>query len=266
MYNLLSYVEIDKKVAECHKKNNHAIAFIPVGCTEQHGPFLPIQTDTIIAEGFCKDLSQSIGDNFWCYVFPPVCYTPTKSNVSYSGTVSVDEELLRRYVKQICDNILQSTFDAIVLVSGHGPVDASLNEISFNLVHEQYQKTCNNIKPVFLLRLCECRPILERRLGQKTGQHADWVELVHLFHILGYRYFDEQRRNEIAEFQKNNDFPPNESLVLGIPMELRSVQGVVGNPLPFSDEELSAVVSIAWEETLKYLKNALTYKLNNFWN
>ena len=106
MRNLLSYVEIEKKIKDCHNKKSMAIAFFPVGCTEQHGPFLPIQTDTIISENISRYLSDAISDDYWGYVFPAICYTPTKSNVHYTGTVSVDEELLRQYVRQICNNIL----------------------------------------------------------------------------------------------------------------------------------------------------------------
>jgi creatinine amidohydrolase len=95
---LLSFLEIEKKIERCHGRSGKAVAFIPIGCTEQHGPFLPIQTDTIIAENVSRYLSDAISGNDWGYVFPAICYAPTKSNTNFAGTVSVDEEPFRQYV------------------------------------------------------------------------------------------------------------------------------------------------------------------------
>jgi len=262
---MLSYVEIERKITECHTKKGKSVAILPVGCTEQHGPFLPIQTDTIISENVSKYLSAAISGNDWSYVFPPVCYTPTKSNANYAGTVSVEEEQLRQYVKQICKSILKAGFDAIVLVSGHGPADPSLNEISFNLVHEQYaQKVV--VRPVIVLSIYSCKSILEKRFSQKSGQHADWRELLYLVYILGADYFDERKINDIIAFQRDNTFTVEEFPVFGVPMELRSVQGVIGDPTPASEEDWNDLARLAWEETIKYLTDLLKQKLNNFWN
>jgi creatinine amidohydrolase/Fe(II)-dependent formamide hydrolase-like protein len=266
MFPLLSYLEIEKKIEGCHDRRCKAVAFFPIGCTEQHGPFLPIQTDTIIAENVSRSLSDAISDKNWGYVFPAICYTPTKSNTNFTGTVSVDEELLRQYVKQICSNILTTGFDAIVLVSGHGPADSSLIEISFNLVHEQYAKKCPTVKPVFVLSLNECKVIVENKFEQKSGQHADWRELLYLVYILGNTYFDNKKVNDIIEFQRLHSFPIKKYPVFGVPMELRSVQGVIGDPTPAVKEDWNDLAKIAWAETINHLTHLLKHKLNCFWS
>jgi creatinine amidohydrolase/Fe(II)-dependent formamide hydrolase-like protein len=263
---LLSYLDIEKNIEGCHSRRGKAVAFFPIGCTEQHGPFLPIQTDTIIAEHVARYLSDAVGDNHWGYVYPAICYTPTKSNTNFAGTVSVDEEQFRQYVKQICYNIVRADFDAIVLISGHGPADPSLNEISFNLVHEQYVKKCPVVKPVFVLSLHESRVIVENKLGQKSGQHADWRELLYLVYILGNKYFDDKKMSDIIEFQRMHSFPLKEYPVSGVPMELRSVQGVIGDPTPAAEGDWKDLAKIAWEETISHLANSLKRKFNLFWN
>lgn len=266
MSSLFSSVKIKNKIEECHNRKGKAIAFFPVGCTEQHGPLLPIQTDTIISEGVSSYLSDAIGDNHWGYVFPAISYSPTKSNTNYAGTVSVDEETLRQYIKQICNSTLGTGFDAIVLVSGHGPVDPSLNEISFNLVHEQYVKKNLVIKPVFVLSIYACRSILENKFGQQSGQHADWREFLYLLHILGNNYFDKKKIDELIAFQKENSFTIKKSPVFGVPMELRSVQGVMGDPIPISNGDWGDLARTAWEETTEHLTGLLRQKLNDFWD
>lgn len=263
---LLSHLDIEKKIQECHSRKGKAVAFFPIGCTEQHGPYLPIQTDTLIAENVSRSISDAICGHDWGYVFPAISYTPTKSNTNYAGTVSVDEELLRQYVKQICSSILKADFDAIVLVSGHGPADSSLKEISFNLVHEQYAQKYSTVKPVFVLSLHECRFIVENTFGQKSGQHADWRELLYLVYILGDTYFDHKKIHDIMEFQRANSFPIQEYPVFGVPMELRSVQGVIGDPTPALEGNWNDLSKIAWEETIRQLTHTVKRKLDRFWN
>lgn len=262
---MLSFAEIDDRINGCHKKARKAIAFVAIGCTEQHGPFLPIQTDTLISENVSLHLAEAINDEFWGYVLPSISYAPTKSNANYSGTFSVDEEPFRQYVKQICKSILNSHFDALALISGHAPANPSLNELSFNLVLEQYNRKDTVKKPVLMISLLECKSILEQKFGQRIGLHADWRELLYLVYILGNKYFDDKRTNDIMDFQRNNSFPLINSPVLGIPMELRSVQGIIGDPTPNSKEDWGVLARIAWDETISHLTALLKQKLNVFW-
>jgi len=265
MNQYLSFREIDHHISKCHTKGSKSIAIIPIGCTEQHGPFLPIETDTIIAQNISFALSKKINQNYWSYVFPAISYTPTKSNLHYLGTVSVDEELLRNLVKQSCQCILNSKFDAIVLLSGHAPADPSIREVSFNLVHNQYYSKKEVIKPVFVISLFESRHIIEKTFQQKSGKHADWTELLYLFHILGSKYFNDDKINEIIKFKKQNTFEVRESLVFGVPVEQRSVQGVIGEPTPASAENWKVLGEIVWEKTVSHLASLFEQNLNDYY-
>jgi creatinine amidohydrolase/Fe(II)-dependent formamide hydrolase-like protein len=265
MTDIISFAELDRRIEEGRSRNRKALAFLPIGCTEQHGPFLPIQTDTIVAEHFSKALSAGMEDEYVGQVFPAVSYSPTKSNIRYTGTVSVDEDILRRYVRQICEGLLDSRFDALVLVSAHGPADPSLNEICFNLVHEQYRKENPVIKPVLPVSLSECRAVMEKKFGQKPGKHADWVELLFLVHILGNGYFDQGRIREIILFQQQHSFASDKVPLLGTPVELRSVQGVIGEPAPLSGHDWHDLARTAWEENILHTATQLKQKLKGFW-
>jgi creatinine amidohydrolase len=51
-------------------KNNKRRIIIPLGAIEQHGPHLPITTDTIIAEYLANQISKKISS----YVLPTIPY------------------------------------------------------------------------------------------------------------------------------------------------------------------------------------------------
>lgn len=266
MTRWISSFELTEKIRECQGREGRAVAFLPVGCTEQHGPFLPVQTDSLIAEAVAEDLSGRVEGPHWAQVFPAVGYAPTKSNADYPGTVSVDEEPFRHYLRDIGESLLRSDFDALVFVSGHGPADLSLKEIAFNLVHEQFAARAPAVKPVFVVSLSEFRPRLEKKFGQKPGRHADWVELLALVHLLGSDYFDSKRIAAIQDFQKRHSFEIEAAPVLGIPLQYRSVQGVVGDPAPLASENWKDLAQDAWEETLRFLAEDLKEKMKKFWS
>jgi len=227
-----------------HSGKNKMIAYVPIGCTEQHGPYLPVETDSVIA----TELAHRISDNMkqWQgYVFPCVNYSPSRSNIGYCGTVSVSEDVFRAYIKEICYGLLyQDNFDAVVLVCGHGSAAPSLIEIAFQIIHEQYQEKINIVKPVLVLNVADISDELQLAFAQEPGRHADWREFLLLFNILGNDYFTPDIVRSMQDFMANNDFTKALAPVIGIPICKRSIDGVIGQPLPLEDNwgEMSQII------------------------
>ena len=43
-----------------NEKKNNAVAILPVGSTEQHGPMLPLSVDAIISTGIAKMVAEKV--------------------------------------------------------------------------------------------------------------------------------------------------------------------------------------------------------------
>ncbi len=71
------------------------IAILPLGATEQHGPHLPFQTDTIIASGIAKHLGEAVNQTFPATFLPtePIGYSIEHSDFEGSKTLSFDEAI-----------------------------------------------------------------------------------------------------------------------------------------------------------------------------
>lgn len=263
--SLLSYLEMEKGIKDCHRKGQKAIAYLPVGCIEQHGPFLPVETDSLIAKKVAEDMAICLeGKKYWGYVFPTIHYTPTQSNINYIGTISIPDENFRNYARQVCAAIMKSPFDALAVVSGHGPADHSLKEIGFWQVNEQFEKGMKPIRPVITMSISECSTLLEKRFRQKPGRHADWREFLMLYLLLGEEYFDKDRLNALKSFKQNNNFIISTSSIYGVPVELRSTQGVIGEPLPNCDADLRMLAEELWNYLIKHLSEGLHNELKSF--
>lgn len=106
---------------------NPAHAVLPVGSFEQHGPCLPLITDTVIASLIAGELARVYG----LFALPPVPVSCSQEHHAWRATVSVPSAVLAAYVGGICDSVTGSGFRSVVLVNGHGG-----NYVLANVVQE----------------------------------------------------------------------------------------------------------------------------------
>jgi len=90
---------------------------VPVGSIEQHGPHLPLDTDTRIAAAVADDLARQLLEN--SIVAPAIAYGSSGEHQGFAGTISIGTEALTmvlvEYGRSACD-----WANRLVFVNGHG--------------------------------------------------------------------------------------------------------------------------------------------------
>jgi mycofactocin system creatininase family protein len=89
---------------------------VPLGATEQHGPHLPLTTDTEIAAELVARLARARAD---VVAAPAVPYGSSGEHAGFAGTVSIGQEAVQRLLIELCRSATDS-FARILLVSAHG--------------------------------------------------------------------------------------------------------------------------------------------------
>ncbi len=96
---------------------------VPLGATEQHGPHLPLDTDTRIAEAWARGVAARVTG---CVVAPPLAYGSSGEHAGFAGTLSIGQRALELMLVELVRSS-SATFAAVLLVCGHGgnvePVD-----------------------------------------------------------------------------------------------------------------------------------------------
>lgn len=260
----LSTTEV-KKLTE----KNKSLAFLPLGSVEQHGPFLPLNTDTLISEYFTSALAKKIEkDGYLSVVYPAIRYSPSKASHGYRGNVSVKNECFRNYLTDVLSSIIDDGFKAIIIVNGHGTNEAPINEVVFNVVNGQFlsEPDHKKIVPILPINTFFWNEIISAKLGQRTGRHADWVETAILYKVLGSRFFTPELLEKIKKLEKQKTADPLN--ILGAPIELRSKLGTLGDLLPEKmtlKEASEKICGLIEEKNFDLLNNFLNVKSYASW-
>jgi mycofactocin system creatininase family protein len=91
------------------------ILVVPVGSCEQHGPHLPLATDTIIATQLADDLAHRRGD---VVISPPLTITASGEHQGFPGTLSIGTEAMASVVIELVRSAEWAA--GVVIVNGHG--------------------------------------------------------------------------------------------------------------------------------------------------
>jgi creatinine amidohydrolase len=88
---------------------------IPLGATEQHGPHLPLATDTIIAEALAHGAAQARAD---VVVAPALPYGSSGEHDGFPGTLSLGQAAVQAAVVELVRSA--GDVEDVVLVCWHG--------------------------------------------------------------------------------------------------------------------------------------------------
>jgi creatinine amidohydrolase len=122
---LLTWPEV-KELAE-----GGALALLPVGSTEAHGPHLPLNADVLIAEEVCRRTAQRLRQRGWESVtFPALAYGRTDFAASFAGTVTLGADTARAYLEDVLAGIGSHGFRRIGVINHH------VEPAHFRTVHE----------------------------------------------------------------------------------------------------------------------------------
>ncbi|MEZ5077602.1 MAG: mycofactocin biosynthesis peptidyl-dipeptidase MftE [Solirubrobacterales bacterium] len=105
----LSWPQVDRR-------GPGSVLAVPLGATEQHGPHLPLGTDTEIAVAIAA-LAAAELDHL--VVAPPLPFGSSGEHADFPGTLSIGREATELVLVELCRSAC-ADFGRVVLVSAHG--------------------------------------------------------------------------------------------------------------------------------------------------
>lgn len=106
---------------------------VPVGTTEQHGPYGPLCTDRMIAEEICRRIAPELK----ALVAPPISYGLSITHKGVPGLVYVKIESFIAYIKDIAIALNEGGFRRIIFINGHYDNAAGVN-YALRSIYDQF--------------------------------------------------------------------------------------------------------------------------------
>ena len=95
-------------------KKKKQIAIIPVGSIEQHGPHLPISTDSDIV----TEISLQFSDKINGVLLPTINYGISDEHFPFFN-LSIKKSTLSRILEDICESLIKNGISRILIINGH---------------------------------------------------------------------------------------------------------------------------------------------------
>lgn len=92
------------------------VLLVPIGSTEQHGPHLPLGTDTAVAVALADAVARRCDG---VVVAPAIPYGSSGEHEGFAGTLSIGQPAIELLLVELCRSASE-TFRRVVLLSTHG--------------------------------------------------------------------------------------------------------------------------------------------------
>ena len=133
----LTFPEVSQRLRET------SILLLPVGAFEQHGPHLPLNTDTIIAEELARRMVARWGETHDLWLLPAVSISVSREHDWAPGTLSLSIENFIAVVRNLAQEVIRSLpARNLAILNGHGGNRGVLETLVRDLTHDGALNCC----------------------------------------------------------------------------------------------------------------------------
>ena len=218
------------------------MAIMPVGATEQHGPHLPLNVDTLIPERIAHAVSAETG----VPVFPSMAYGQSSTHAGLGATLSLRPETFQKVMEEVGEWAYFSGFRRLLYLSGNLP---NLPPLTCAILNLGFKYPDLRLKA---LQWWDITPELSQKMfGDSTCglPHGALAETSML------RYF----RDDLVDMSQAKDVGGgDQKLFFYYLLEKITRSGHCGNPSVATKEIGEALCRTAVEELVRLVNDART--------
>lgn len=155
-----------------------AVAVLPVGAIEQHGPHLPVYVDACLNKGLVERMLDFLPDEVPALVLPMTAVGKSNEHIDFPGTLTLSAETLTRLWLEIGQSVARAGVRKLVIFNSHGGQPQVMNIVQRELRVTEKMLCVGLSWPALGLPDGLFDP-----LERKVGIHAGDVETSMMLHL-----------------------------------------------------------------------------------
>lgn len=237
------------------------IAVLPVAAIEQHGPHLPLSTDTAIARGLIGRVAEMLPSDLPAVFLPIQTVGKSNEHIDARGTLTLSWETATRSWLELGECVFRAGVRKLLIVTSHGG-----NVPITDIVARELRVTCGMLAvTTSWSRLGVPDGVLsdaERSYGIHAGDEETSMmlalhpELVRLEHA---RNFTSAQQSYETVFEKLRAHGP---VQFGWKIGDLNIEGAVGNAMAATPEKGWAIINHRAEGFIAVLRDAYQFNLS----
>ncbi len=149
---------------------------LPFGSTEQHGPHLPVGTDTMVAMTLAEDAASKTR----VLAAPPLWFGWSPHHMVLPGTITIRPELLAEFAFDMVSSLHHHGFKNFVFINGHRIVNITWMQIAGEKAKRELGVKLVIFDPAYMSKT------FTKKMGWGSVGHAEEIEGSHMM----YRFPD----------------------------------------------------------------------------
>ncbi|MYV57537.1 creatininase family protein [Streptomyces sp. SID3212] len=230
------------------------VVIIPAGAFEQHGPGMPLATDTIRAEGVAERVAAGLDGRV--VIGPPLPVGVSPHHLAFAGTVTLTTTTLATVVREYVESLHRHGWRKILVVTGHGGNNATLTTVAQDLLttHPDLQFAWTPVTPL------AADVVSEMGVSEVHG-HSGEAETAQMLHLAPHLVHNDRlvpgttatdQLDPLSRLARHGSHP-----ALAVRYDRLSENGVLGDPRWATAEDGQAVVDAVVARVTAFVKEWL---------
>jgi len=228
-----------------------AVAVVPTGSLEQHGPHLPVRVDTALVTAVAEAALRRLPPHVPAVLAPTLWLGASHHHLHFFA-VSIDERTYVEVAAQIGCSLAEAGFRRVFFLNGHGGNAAALR-LAVNEIVRRRPATLVAAAEYWALGAAGIRRA--RTTGPGGAAHACEVETSLMLHVTPAEVRTDRLRRDVPPLPPPfvRDLVDGGPVTLGIAWERLSAGGTLGDPTQATADKGAAMLEACAQATAEAL-------------
>ena len=226
------------------------VLLLPVGALEQHGPAMPLGTDTLRAEAVVDAVAEALGDRVVVGPTVPVGVSP--HHLAFAGTMSLRPSTFVTVLREYLESLAGHGWRRVLVVTGHGGNNAALGVLAQEVLRDLPEVELA-WTPVTALASDHVASMGASEVHGHCGE-AETSQMLHVASGLVRQDLLQAGTTVLAELDELSHLVRTRQYpTMALPYDRLSTNGVLGDPRRATADDGRAIIDLATQRIVDFV-------------